>query len=167
MSVIFLDNETVWYKLWPQHKYRSTWPLFRGLVIKIIWWVNIIQCSWYIESVWHTDWSHQVFDGQWPIFYGPVILLHILKTVWLRNVVFGIMDQCDTKIDLLKYMWVSDLYFMVHWFCLFIIVIDLNYLFTLTNGTGQGYLCPSRHLLLCLSCWETAGHSEIMWTWSL
>ena len=27
------------------------------------------------------------------------------------------MDQCDTKIDLLKYMWVSDLYFMVHWVC--------------------------------------------------
>ena len=22
------------------------------------------------------------------------------------------MDQCDTKIDLLKYMWVSDLYFI-------------------------------------------------------
>ena len=25
----------------------------------------------------------------------------------------GIMDQCDAKINLLKYMWVSDLYFMV------------------------------------------------------
>ena len=25
------------------------------------------------------------------------------------------MDQCDTKIDLVKYMWV---YFMVYWFCL-------------------------------------------------
>ena len=25
-----------------------------------------------------------------------------------------IMDQCDSKIDLVKYMWVSDLYFMVN-----------------------------------------------------
>ena len=44
-------------------------------------------------------------------------------------------------------MWVSDIYFMVHWFCLFIIVIDLSYLYKLTNGAGRGYLCPSRHLL--------------------
>ena len=73
--------------------------------------------SWYNGSVWHRDWPHQVYVGQWPIFYGPVILLLIWKTIWWRNIVFGIMDQCDTKIDLVKYMWVSDLYFMVHWFC--------------------------------------------------
>ena len=48
------------------------------------------------------------------MFYGPVILLLIGKTISWRNIVFGIMDQCDTKIDLVKYMWVSDLYFMVH-----------------------------------------------------
>ena len=30
------------------------------------------------------------------------------------NVILGIMDQCDKKIDLLKYMWVSDLYFTGH-----------------------------------------------------
>ena len=47
-----------------------------------------------------------------------MILVLIWKTVWWRNIIFGIMDQCDTKIDLVKYMWVSDLYFMVHWFCL-------------------------------------------------
>ena len=98
--------------------------------------------SWYIGSVWHKDWHHQVYVGQWPIFYGPVILFHIL-IIWWRNVVLGIMDQCDTKIDLLKYMWVSDLYFMGHWFCLLsLTVIDLNYLYTLRNGAGQGYLCP-------------------------
>ena len=28
-------------------------------------------------------------------------------------IIFGIMDQCDTKIGFIKYMWVSDLYFMV------------------------------------------------------
>ena len=47
MSVIFSDNEKVWPKLWPQSKYKSTWPIFHGLVIllnifKIIWWMNII-----------------------------------------------------------------------------------------------------------------------------
>ena len=69
--------------------------------------------SWYNESVWHRDWSHQAYIGQLPIFYGSVILLHILKTIWWRNIVFWIIGQCDIKIDLVKYMWVSD-----HWFCL-------------------------------------------------
>ena len=27
------------------------------------------------------------------------------------NIILGIMDQCDTKIDLIRYMWVNDLYF--------------------------------------------------------
>ena len=47
MSVIFSVNETVWPKLCPQSKYKSTWPIFHGLVIllnifKIIWWMDII-----------------------------------------------------------------------------------------------------------------------------
>ena len=29
------------------------------------------------------------------------------------NIIFGLMDQCDTKIDLVKYMQVNDLYFVV------------------------------------------------------
>ena len=83
---------------------------------KTIWWMIVIFSD--NETVWHRDWPHQVYVGQWPIFYGPVILLLIWKTILWRNIVFGIMDQCDTKIDLVKYIWVSDLYFMVHWFCL-------------------------------------------------
>ena len=69
-------------------------------------------------SMWHKDWLHQIYLGQWPIFHGPVIWLNILETVWWRNVILGIMDQFDTKIDLMKYIWVSDLYFMVQWLCL-------------------------------------------------
>ena len=47
MSVIFSDNETVWPKLWSPSIYKSTWPIFYGLVIllnifKLIWWMNII-----------------------------------------------------------------------------------------------------------------------------
>ena len=149
MSVISLDNETVWHKLWPQNKYRSTWPIFQGLVIllyifKVIWWVNIIVGIY--GSVWHKDWHHQVYVGQWPIFYGPAILLHILKTIWWRNVVLGIMDQCDTKTDHLKYVGERPIFHGPLIFP-FIIVIDLNYLYTLRNGTDQGYSCPSRHLL--------------------
>ena len=53
--------------------------------------------SWYIGSVWHKE-----YVGQWSIFYGPVILLHNLKTIWWRNVVLGITDHCDTKIDLFR-----------------------------------------------------------------
>ena len=63
---------------------------------------------WYNGSVWHIHWPYQVYVGQWPIFYGPAILLHILKTIWWRTVVFGIMDQCDLKIDLVKYNYVGQ-----------------------------------------------------------
>ena len=28
------------------------------------------------------------------------------------NIIFGLMDQCDTKIDLIKYMQISDQYFV-------------------------------------------------------
>ena len=53
--------------------------------------------SWYNGSVWHIVRPYQVYVGRWPVFYGPAILLHILKTIWWRNVVLGIMDQCDSK----------------------------------------------------------------------
>ena len=116
MSVIFSGNETVWTKLWPQSEYKATRPIFHGLVIllnifKIIWWMNIILgtylehhtwYTWYNGSVWHIHWPYQVYVGQWPIFYAPAILLHILKTIWWRNVVLGIMDHCDSKIDLVN-----------------------------------------------------------------
>ena len=135
MSVIFSDNEEVWPQLWPQSKYKSTWPIFHGLLILF----NILQDylmaehhSWHNGSVWHIHWPYQVYVGQWPIFYGPAILLHILKIIWWRNVGFGIIDQCDSKIDLVKYMWVSDLYFMVYWFYL-ISLSDLNYFYILRN----------------------------------
>ena len=65
---------------------------------------------WDNRYVWHKDWPLKMFIGQWPIFLGQVILLNILKIVWWRNIILGIMDQCDTKIGLIKYMWVSDLH---------------------------------------------------------
>ena len=77
------------------------------------------------------------------------------------------MDQCDSKIDLVKYMWVSDLYFMVHWFLPYIIVIDLNYFYTLRNGADRGYSCPSRHLLLYYYWFIVNCIWKIMWVFLL
>ena len=124
----------------------------------MVWWFCLISSrylmdehhSWYNGSVWHIVWLYQVYVGQWPIFYGPAILLHILKIIWWRNVVLGIMDQCDSKINLVKYMWVSGLYFMVHWFYL-ISLSDLNYFYTLRNCTGRGVFVPLRALALVFS----------------
>ena len=51
--------------------------------------------------MWHKDWPHKIYVGQWPIFCGPLTLLNtcILKTIWLRNVILVILDQCDTKME--------------------------------------------------------------------
>ena len=120
---VFSDNETVWPKLWPQNKYRSTWPIFHGLVIllnilKIIWWMNIVVI---------------------------IMDLYVLKPVWWRNVVLGIMDQCDTKIDFVKYVGQWPI-FHGPLILPYIIVIDLNYFYTVTHGAGRGYSCPSGRL---------------------
>ena len=57
------------------------------------------------------------------------------------------MDQCDTKIDLIKYMQVIDLKFLVQWFCLISWLSTKNYFDKLNNVAGQGYSCPAGHLL--------------------
>ena len=38
------------------------------------------------------------------MFHGLVILLNIVKIIWWMNIIVGVMDQCDTYIDLTKYM---------------------------------------------------------------
>ena len=95
------------------------WPTFHGSVISwrlfdrwmLYWryWLTVTkQLTWsYIcsRSVTYISWST-----------GPLILCCILKTIWWTNVIIGILDPCDAKIYLIKYMWVSDLQFMVQWF---------------------------------------------------
>ena len=46
------------------------------------------------------------YSSIWPtyIFHGLVILLNIFKIIWCINIIIGIMNQCDTKIDLIKYV---------------------------------------------------------------
>ena len=38
------------------------------------------------------------------LYFVSMILLNILKDIWWMNIIYGLMDQCDTKIDLIKYM---------------------------------------------------------------
>ena len=47
-----------------------------------------------------------------------MILAYILKIIWWTNFIIGIFDPCDTHIYHIKCVWVSDLHFMVQWFCL-------------------------------------------------
>ena len=43
-------------------------------------------------------------------------LPYILQTIWWTNVIIGLLDSCDAKINHMKCMLVSDLHFMVQWF---------------------------------------------------
>ena len=54
------------------------------------------------------------YIGQWPIFYGPANLLHVLKTVYSRKVVLGMIDQCHSETDIVNYI------------CSYIIVINFK-----------------------------------------
>ena len=75
-------------------------------------------CTGDIDSVWQEHWPEAIYVGQWPMFHSPVILSCILKTFWWTHVIIGILDPYDAKNYLIKCMWVSDLHFMVQWFCL-------------------------------------------------
>ena len=123
------DNGSVCHKDWPHKIYIGNSPIFHGPaillnILKTVWWRNVIlgimdqsdtkvglmkyclmeEChTWNNGSIWHKGWPHEIYVGQWPIFHGTVTLLNILKTIWWRYVILGIMDQCDTKIDLIKY----------------------------------------------------------------
>ena len=45
-----------------------------------------------------------IYWSTWPIFHGLVILLDIFKIIWWLNILVGMMDQCDAKINLIKYV---------------------------------------------------------------
>ena len=66
--------------------------------------------------MWHKHWTETIYVGQWPMFHAPVVLPYILKTIWWTNVIIGILDPCDVKINHIKCKWVSDLHFVVLWF---------------------------------------------------
>ena len=119
MNIILGDYGSVW----PQNICMLMWPIFHGPLIlhyfsKTIWWMSVIFLD--NKTVWPKLWLQNKYRSTWHIFHGLVILLNISKIIWWVNIRAGIMDQCDTKTDLIKYMSVSDLYFMVQWFCLYL-----------------------------------------------
>ena len=113
--------------------------------------------------MWHIHWTEIIYVGQWPIFHGPVILLYILQTTWWTNVIIGLLDPCDAKIYHIKCMWVSDLHFMVQWFCLICWrhfdggMLDWRYWFSVTSSlTTYTCICrwPTFCTLTCISWWS-------------
>ena len=58
------------------------------------------------------------------------------------------MDQCDTNVDLLKYMGVSDLYFMVQWVCL-LLLSDILFVY-IKKRRRPGVFVPLQALALVL-----------------
>ena len=99
--------------------------------------------SWYNGSVWHISSIYRSVT----LYFMAHLFCFILKTIWWRNVL-GIMDQCDSKINFVEYMWVSDQYFMVHWFCLISSPIH-------ARSPGGGKISwYSTDLVLRRGCWS-------------
>ena len=82
-----------------------SWRLFDGLILYWRYWISVTQTL---------NWNCVCRSR----FNGPVIFLYILKTVWWTNIITGILDPCDVNIYHITCVWVSDLHFMVQWFCL-------------------------------------------------
>ena len=78
--------------------------------------MNIIL--WEYESVWLDVWPQNKCRSLWPIFHDPVIWPYILKVIWCMKSLFEIMNQYDPTFDLKINVGLSDLYFMVQWFCI-------------------------------------------------
>ena len=55
------------------------------------------------ETVWPKLWHQNKHRSTWPIFHGLVILLNIFQD-YLMDEHHGIMDQCDTKMDIIRYI---------------------------------------------------------------
>ena len=87
--------------------YQSVWP---DVDLKI----NVGHCDLYFMVHWFCIIYWRLVD-LWTSYFG--LNLNMVKIIGWMNIMVGIIDQCDTKIDLIKYMWDSDLHFMVHWFC--------------------------------------------------
>ena len=103
----FLDYGSVWPDIWPQNKCMSLWAIVHGPVIlpyisKTVWRTGVIFSD--NETGWPKLWPQNKNRSTWPVFHGLVILFNIFKIIWWTNMIVCIMDQCDTKIDLIKYM---------------------------------------------------------------
>ena len=117
VNIRLWDYGLVWLEVWPQNRLCHC-DLFSWSTDFALYLEDYLMDECHIIRYWESvtkSWPQNKCRSTWPIFHGLVILLNIFKIIWLMNII-GIMDQCDTKIDLIKYMSVSDLYFLVQWF---------------------------------------------------
>ena len=106
----FILQCEVWHVCWHHNMNVGHWPIFHSQVIllrifKIIWYLNIIF-----------EIMHQCDTTDLYILQSSNFVWY-LEDYLMSNVVLEIMDQCGTKIDLMKHVY-NDLYFMAQWFCL-------------------------------------------------
>ena len=117
-------------------------------ILKIIWWINVVLA---IFIQWDTNIELKL------LFHGPAILPYILEDCLMANVITGILDPCDPKINHIKCMWVSDLHFMVQWFCLTSWrlfdegLLYCRYWFSVTLSLTYNYICRSVTYILWYS----------------
>ena len=84
-----------------------------------------------------------------------MILLHIL--ILLINVVIVIMDLCHSMINFVNSMWISDIYFMIHRFCLW--SLSSTIFFVIKKWCRTGVFMASRALVqvsLFFNVWTLA-----------
>ena len=139
------DNGSMWHKGWPHWTDVGQWLDFVSYLEDYLM-DEGHTCRWYNGSVWYKDWPHKIYVGKWSIFCVSDFTKYF-EGYWWINIIFGLMDQCDTKISLIKYMQINDLYFVVQWFCLISWLSTINYFEKFNNGASRGYLCTAGHLL--------------------
>ena len=112
-------------------------------------------CTGDIDSVWHKHWTETIYVSQWPIFHAPVILPYIL-TIWWTNVIMEYWIHVKQRFTS-KCMLVSDLYFMVQWFCLISwslfdgLMLFWSYWFNVTQILNWNYICRPVTYVSCSS----------------
>ena len=113
-----------------------SWRLFKGLMLYWRYWFNVTQTL---------KWNYRYR----PVTYIQWFCLYILQTFWWTNVITGIFEPCDAKINHIKCMWVSDLHFVVQWFWLISWrrfdggMLDWRYWFSVTLSFTYNYICKS------------------------
>ena len=96
-------------------------------------------------------------------FYGPAILLHILKTICWRNVVLGIIEQYDSKINLVNYICWSVT--CISWsidFALYHCHRLINYFIHLEMASAGGVFVSLRALALVYISYHPIAHIHVL-----
>ena len=110
-----LDISSMWHEEWPQNICRSMWPYISWTSDYALYLDDYLieKCHTLdISSIWLDGWSQNICMSMWPIFHGPVIIPHISKTIWCRNIIPWTLVPCDRIIQKI-YVGQFDLHFTV------------------------------------------------------